>query len=67
MNFLLIEKYGKKQYDGTYTLVVNVNDKDLNKYIEIDRASGNVNSVYFNYLTVEFKEIFYTLIIKNIN
>ena len=59
--FSINGKYGKKQYDGTYTFVVNVNDKDFNEYIEVDRASGNVNSVHFNYLTVEFQEKFLSI------
>ena len=59
--FSINGKYRKKEYDGTYTFTVVVNDKDLNEYIEIDRASGEAKSVNFNYLTVEFQENFLSI------
>ena len=55
------EKHGKRQYDGTYIFTVDVKDKDLNEYIEVDRANENKNSIYFNYLTVEFQENFLSI------
>ena len=59
--FSINRKYRKKEYDGTYTFTVNVSDKDLNKYIEVDRAFGEANSIVFNYLTAEFQETFLSI------
>ena len=59
--FSINRKYRKKEYDGTYTFSINVSDKDLNEYIEVDRAFGEANSIVFNYLTVEFQEKFLSI------
>ena len=59
--FTINEKYRKREYDGTYTFTVDVKDKELNEYIEVDKAYGNTNSIYFNYLTIEFQDNFLSI------
>ena len=59
--FSINRKYRKKEYDGTYTFTVNVNDKDLKEFIEVDRAFGDAESASFNYLTIEFQEQFLSI------
>jgi hypothetical protein len=45
---------GVKQYDGTYTYVIDVRDKDYNNDIQIQKWWGN-EFITINYLTVEFE------------
>ena len=45
---------GVKQYDGTYTYVIDVRDKDYNNDIQIQKWWGN-EYITINYLTVEFE------------
>ena len=67
-------KNGKKQYDGTYFITIDINNEDCSDYIQIMKFYGE-KTVTFNNLTVEFEEDFLsfdyktykTNIIKNIN
>ena len=45
---------GVKEYDGTYTYVIDVRDKDYNNDIQIQKWWGN-EYITINYLTVEFE------------
>jgi hypothetical protein len=45
---------GVKEYDGTYTYVIDVRDKDYNNDIQIQKWWGN-EFITINYLTVEFE------------
>ena len=45
---------GVKQYDGTYTYVIDVRDKDYNNSIQIQKWWGE-QYITINYLTVEFE------------
>ena len=49
---------GVKEYDGTYTYVIDVRDKDYNNDIQIQKWWGN-EFITINYLTVEFEENHY--------
>ena len=53
----LVEGNGKKQYDGTRTFTIDVSEKDCHTSIEIFAIRG-YDEIIFNYMTVEFKEIF---------
>ena len=67
-------KNGKKQYDGTYFITIDINNEDCSDYIQIMKFYGE-KTVTFNNLTVEFEEDFLsfdyktykTNIIKSIN
>ena len=50
---------GVKEYDGTYTYVIDVKDKDYNNDIQIQKWWGN-EFITINYLTVEFEGSHYT-------
>jgi endoglucanase len=45
---------GVKEYDGTYTYVIDVRDKDYNDKIQIQKWWGN-EFITINYLAVEFE------------
>ena len=45
---------GVKEYDGTYTYVIDVRDKDYNNSIQIQKWWGE-QYITINYLTVEFE------------
>lgn len=49
---------GVKEYDGTYTYVVDVKDKDYNNDIQIQKWWGH-EFITINYLAVEFEESHY--------
>ena len=52
-----VEDNGKKQYDGTRTFTIDVSEKDCHTSIEI-YSIGGYDEITFNYMTVEFEEIF---------
>ena len=53
----LVEDYGKKQYDGTRIFTIDVSEKECYTSIELFPIRGN-DDITFNYMTVEFEEIF---------
>ena len=44
---------GKRQYDGSYTFIIDVGEKDYNNYVQIQKWGGNEN-IILNYLSLEF-------------
>jgi len=50
---------GVKEYDGTYTYVIDVRDKDYNNEVQIQKWWGN-EFITINYLTVEFEGSHYS-------
>ena len=67
-------KNGKKQYDGTYFITIDVKNKNCSNYFEIVKYYGQ-KTVTFNNVTIEFEESFLYFdyktyksnILKNIN
>ena len=53
----VIEGNGKKQYDGTRIFTIDVSKKDCYTSLETFSIGGN-DDITFNYMTVEFEEIF---------
>ena len=49
---------GVKEYDGSYTYVIDVRDKDYNNEVQIQKWWGH-EFITINYLTVEFEESHY--------
>ena len=48
---------GKKQYDGSYTFIIDISNRDYNDYIEINKWWGG-DLIRFNYLTLEFEQTY---------
>ena len=53
-------KKGIRQYDGSYTFIIDSGEKDYNNYIQIQKWLGNAN-IIFNYLSLEFDKKYKTL------
>ena len=61
---------GKKNYDGTYSYIIDTIDKEFNNQVQVQKWWGH-NLTTFNYLKLEFSENYnffdYYEYIKNIN
>ena len=45
---------GRKEYDGTYTYIVDISYKDYNDYVEIQQWWGG--EIIYNYFSLEFEQ-----------
>ena len=58
ISLIIGKKYRKKQYDRSYSYIIEVKDKDLNEIVQVDKL---YNEITINYLTVEFEEKFLSI------
>jgi hypothetical protein len=54
-NFMINGPEGKKNFDGSYTYIIDVSKRDFNDYVEVQKWWHSENST-FVYLTIEFNK-----------
>jgi hypothetical protein len=47
ISLIIGKKYRKKQYDGSYSYIIEVKDKDLNEIVQLDKL---YNEITINYI-----------------
>ena len=50
-------KNGKKEYDGTYTFTIDLSNRDVNNYVEVQKWWGEEN-IIFNNFSIEYNQTY---------